>query len=119
MIEDFDIAHALNRNGLGARVLVALEALGPATVKQLAAATRAKPYRIWGAIDGNYPECRGEHAVGNLRLVRRIAPGSDAFVLTPLGAEWAARTRRGLHKTGGVTRTFVPWEQVIGDRPPR
>jgi hypothetical protein len=103
--DDTDVLHALRRNGIGARVMVALDGLGACSVRRLSRVTGASPYRIRGAIEGRWPDCRPEHAIERLGFVERTAR-SRLVVLTPAGRAWVPRIRQGLVELDGVGRAY-------------
>jgi hypothetical protein len=103
---DYPTIHALRRNGIGARILVALERIGPATIAQLAAATGASAQRIDRAIRGHLRDCKPGHSLLGLRMIRRTDERPRRVVLTARGERWAARVRRGLHHEEGVVRVY-------------
>lgn len=101
------LEHALRRNGVGARVLVALLGLGMATDKELSAATGAVSQRIRWAIEGFHGSYRASHALEPLGLVATFdGPHGQVRALTDAGEIWARWLCRGVRERGVVARAF-------------
>jgi hypothetical protein len=104
---DLHVEHALRRNGVGARVLVALSSLGLANDHELSAATGAVAQRIRWSIEGRDGAYRPIHAMEPLGLVEtRPGPRGPLRALTRDGERWAWRVEDGFRRRGVVARTF-------------
>jgi hypothetical protein len=100
-----DILHALRRNGVGARVLVALRRLGPCSIGRLSQVTGSSRQRVRRAIRGRHPDCRREHSLEGLGFVVPRARGRSAQqALTVRGFSWSERVERGLAEGDAVGR---------------
>jgi predicted transcriptional regulator with HTH domain len=101
------VLRALRRNGLGARVLVALLQQGSATASDLAVAASSYAYRVHWAIEGHHPEYRRSQALLTLGLLHRRRIGNDTeYALTLEGRRWAERVQQGLLPDELVVRTL-------------